>query len=201
MEKFEHGIVLRTFVAVPLNKMTVQALSTFIEHINDKNNLDIRWVKPKHFHITLKFLPKTSRIQLVPILEEIQQAANRFNPFPLRLDTLGVFPHINNPKVLWASVLGDLTTLKSLHRTIDSNLSSLGFFREKYEIIPHITLGRIRSTANSKSTLLIKQIINSNFNFHAENWIVSKLRYIESTLTETGPVYKTIGVVPLGRAR
>ena len=182
MRKHENR-ALRTFVAVPLNKTTVQALSIFIDHINAKNNLGIRWVKPKHLHITLNFLPKTSRIQFVPILKEIQQATNRFIPFPLRLGTLRVFPHINRPRILWVSVLGDLNKLESLHRTIDSKLTALGFFREREEIIPHITLGRIRSTANPTSPLLIKQLINANFNFPAEDWNVSKLCYIESTLT------------------
>ncbi len=191
--------VLRTFVSVPLSPTTIHTLSTFIENLNKEGNLRIRWVKPKHFHLTLIFLPKTDPIQLYSIFNKIQQAATKFSPFPLRLNTLGGFPHINSPKVLWASVLGEVTKLELLHNKINSKLVPLGFLQERQKIVPHITLGRVPSSATQDATLLLKQVITANFNFPAEDWCVTELHYIESTLTQIGPVYKTIGIAPLSK--
>ena len=196
----EHGNRgLRTFVSIPLNPVAINTLSTFIESINKEDNSRIRWVKPEHFHITLNFLPKTDPTQLYSIFNKIQQAATTFNPFALRLNTLRGFPHINSPRVLWASILGEVTTLKLLHNKIKSKLIPLGFLQERQKIVPHITLGRVPSSAIENTSLFLKRIIPANFNFPAEDWYVTELHYIESTLTQIGPVYKTIGIAPLNK--
>ena len=196
----EHGNSgLRTFVSIPLNPVAINTLSTFIESINKEDNSRIRWVKPEHFHITLNFLPKTDPTQLYSIFNKIQQAATTFSPFTLRLNTLGGFPNINSPRVLWASILGEVTTLKLLHNKIKAKLIPLGFLQERQKIVPHITLGRVPSSAIENASLLLKRIIPANFNFPTDDWYVTELHYIESTLTQIGPVYKTIGIAPLNK--
>jgi len=81
---------------------------------------------------------------MAEIRDALDQACVGFKPFELTLDGIGCFPNMNNPKVIWAGIQGDLATLRRLRDSVEQYIAPLGYPTEQRDFKPHLTIGRVK---------------------------------------------------------
>lgn len=171
---------MRLFIAIALPDEVVSELARL------QKELGMPGLRPaQEFHLTLKFLGEVPETRL----EKIRMALRgiRFSPFEGYLSEIGVFPNPNSVRVIWVGVRSDMAG--NLQKEIDLSLEQLGFPREK-DYKPHLTLHRV-------SFIKDKQALGSRLAAAKVNplrFIVEDFRLIESKLTPSGPIYKTIEI-------
>lgn len=138
---------MRIFFAINLPKELTEQLSSFID--TQKNNVELgklRWVKPEHLHITLRFLAHIEKEQLMPLIEAVNETLQQkhLEPFVLQTTQIIYFPK-NNPRVLSLGI-SQHDALSKVVEMISIDTELMGFPREKREYLPHLTLARFKET-------------------------------------------------------
>lgn len=123
---------------------TVKSALTALQQDLKKCGADIKWVKLENIHLTLKFLGNIEEKDVGNIVKRIEGACAGHSFFDLEISSIGVFPDIRSPRVLWAGIQGN-DILAGLHRDIDEGMALLGFKKEERRFSPHLTIGRFRS--------------------------------------------------------
>ncbi len=139
---------MRTFIAIDLDRPVRDSLSRLQEELKSCG-ADVRWVKAENIHLTLKFLGDISEETAGDIVSILEKSCTGVSAFDIEVSGVGVFPDIKSPRVLWAGISGD-AALRELHRKIEDGTASLGFRRENRKFVPHLTLGRFRSSGGRK---------------------------------------------------
>lgn len=183
---------MRVFIAIELPD-EVKAALTALQNDLRQTRADVAWTKPDNFHLTLKFLGEMDAKQIPDITNACNDAAASADSFSLQVKDTGVFPNVKQPKVLWASLAGELNQLQSLQRQLDTNLHALGFAKEPRSFNPHLTLGRVKSRLNEAAVtakLLMAEL-------PALSFTVSELVVMQSQLHPTGSIYTPLAHCPL----
>jgi len=188
---------VRVFVALDIAPEARQLLSATMRQLQVAIPGGVRWVEPAGIHLTLKFLGNIDPNLVDAVFEAMAQSAQGVASFQLRLLELGVFPNRRQPRVLWASVAGDLDPLKDLQKRVDEAVSALGFAREKQPFRPHLTLGRVREGVSPETRSQIGATLSATGLKGGDLWLVDTLHLIRSTLTPSGAQYTSLGSVPL----
>lgn len=134
---------MRLFVALELTTEIHAALRQLIARLQ-RAEADIRWVRPEGMHLTLKFIGEVPPEKLAPIQRAL---AGVTNPAPVQLDFRGVgyFPNPRSPRVFWVGIEAS-ENLTPLATQLEAVLEPLEIPREKRAYLPHLTLGRFKST-------------------------------------------------------
>ncbi|MBL8203572.1 MAG: RNA 2',3'-cyclic phosphodiesterase [Blastocatellia bacterium] len=175
---------MRVFIAIELPDEIKAALMALQDDLR-QTRADVAWTKPENFHLTIKFLGEVEANQIAAITNACVDAAASVDSFVLGVKTTGVFPNLKQPKVLWASVAGELEKLQSLHRQLEANLHALGFAKEARAFNPHLTLGRVKSLKNVAAVtakLLMAELPELSFT-------ASELIVMQSQLHPAGSIY------------
>ncbi len=180
-------IPIRTFLALPLPKEIKGYLFTLASQI--KNPQDkINWVKRTNLHITLHFLGDTNPEQIEEQARGLEALVGSFPAFDLGLMDTGIFPHANDPKVVWVGAAPYDTTLVSFKKSLNEYLKQHGYPVDYRKFQPHITLGRVKTISrNSKfiHDFLLEEVDDLNFE-------IQELKWLKSTLTSSGAIYEEI---------
>ena len=199
---------MRTFIAIELSKEIKDFLSFLQDKLKD-SRADVKWVSPENIHLTLKFLGEIDDKKLDKIIQIAEDITKDKKTFYLRLSSIGVFPNINFPRVIWAGVdKGDAET-KEIVKVLEEKIAKIGIPPESRAFSSHITIGRVRSSLNRKE--LIKSLDYLQSNFGQENLAlhksladqsadscgrlelrVTKITVFKSTLTPKGPIYEVL---------
>ncbi len=110
----------------------------------------IRWTAPRNAHVTLHFLGEIEPERAQILRLALPGIVARHQAFALRTADLGVFPRMKRPRVLWLGLYGPAHRLHTLRDAIGEILSEYEFELEDREFHPHITLGRVRDTRNTR---------------------------------------------------
>lgn len=148
----------------------------------------IKWVEDHNIHVTLKFFGETEEKKIPGITLALRKAASETAPFLLCLRQLGIFGSSYDPRVVWIGI-EPYQELVSLMKRIQAELKPLGFEPDRQNLVPHLTLGRIK---NLQDKQLFQRTIDqyksiSSGQFHAGSFIL-----FESILKKEGPVYKAL---------
>ncbi|MEW6620041.1 MAG: RNA 2',3'-cyclic phosphodiesterase [bacterium] len=186
-------IEVRTFVAISMSPQLKETLSKFQSELK-KANADVKWVNSDGMHITLKFLGNCLIGQLESVYQMVLEATSDFKQFTLSLTSVGAFPSLSSPKVIWVGVDKGKEECIELSKRIDNNLLRLGFPIEQRESIPHLTLGRIKSPQRKDDlSKLISTLKPPAFG----QMEVAKIEVMGSQLTPKGALYTTLQELPL----
>lgn len=137
---------MRLFVAIPLDDELRDAVATVQRSIVRTwpgADRAVKWVEPENFHFTLKFLGEVAEEDL-PAVERAVRAAAVGGPFEIAVERVGVFPNLQNPRVLWIGVQEGADRLRVLAQRVEDALVPVGFAREGRPFAPHLTIGRVR---------------------------------------------------------
>ncbi len=185
---------IRAFIAVDISPQARAALEAIVEGLTRGGASGVRWVRPEGVHLTLKFLGDIDPALVDTVLGSIERAVQGTGPITLALSGVGAFPNINNPRVVWGGLKGDLETLKELQARIDETLhSDPGLPRETRPFTPHLTLGRLRQEAPTEVRRRVADAIRQAAIEGEVEWRVEEVALIRSTLTPSGAVYEVLG--------
>ncbi|MCX8033795.1 MAG: RNA 2',3'-cyclic phosphodiesterase [Thermodesulfovibrio sp.] len=207
---------MRCFIAIELS----EDIKKFIDKlININFSIEgVSLVKKENLHLTLKFLGEVET-ELIPKLNKsLNNLANEFSPFILKISHPGVFPDKLKPRIIWIG-LESSEVLKELAAKIDEEMSKYGFEREQREFKAHITLARVKNPRNGRyifekilKSFKEKALINNSYqkdnkspyfsnriSEKADNlqFQVREFVLMKSTLTPKGSIYEVLERFPL----
>jgi len=186
-------INIRTFIAINMTNEIKESLNKIQTQLK-KANADVKWVSSDGMHITLKFLGNVVIGQLEGVYQMVLEATAELNPFLLSLASLGAFPNLLSPKVVWVGVNKGKEECVNLAKRIDGNLHRLGFPVEQRDFVPHLTLGRVKSPyRRNELSKLISNLTMQSFG----QMEVSKIGIMGSQLTPKGAIYTTLREFPI----
>ncbi len=175
----------RLFIAVSVS----DDIKRFLTDIQDRlkqNGIRASWVHENNMHLTLKFLGSTNGEVFEQLKTRLQKAVSSSSPFYLSAGGLGVFPSVKSPKVLWSKVTGETEKLEGLHSSVEKELSTLGFQKEKKRFHPHFTIGRTKGRVNSRTVF---EMIEQYSFFRSKPYQVTGLHIFKSDLKPKGAVH------------
>jgi 2'-5' RNA ligase len=159
-----------------------------------KRHTRISWVQPGKIHLTIKFLGDMDEQVIDPLLVTVEQAIGRQTAVNVPLERLGVFPHPQNPRVLWIGPSenwekgAEARRVAEIHGAIEQACEGLSFLRETKPFSPHLTLARIKVGERQVGVTLAKiGVLDRPLSLGA--LAVESVVLMKSELKPTGSVY------------
>ena len=184
--------MIRSFIAVDIPEAVRDMLDGLLGKLRN-SQADVKWVKSKSIHITLKFLGDVEEARLPQIKEIMGNVVKNIQPFTISIEGMGAFPNDRRPHVLWVGVQKGSETLIRMAADLDSQLAALGFEREKRSYSPHLTLGRIRSPKKIDAVIDMMH----SMTFHVGDFLNEDILLMKSDLRPEGAVYTVLEKIKL----
>jgi len=146
----------RLFVGARVSAATANAIAACAEMLQRRArdaNVQLKWVAPANYHVTIKFLGWARDEAIGPVRDAVAEACAGVKPFELRCARLGAFPSLDKASVLWAGV-EEAAALGELARRIDAATTSLGFAAETRAFHAHVTIARLRENRPLRELVL-----------------------------------------------
>ena len=105
-----------------------------------------RWYEAADYHLTLKFLGDIPDTEATRLSAAGEAVAARHAPLMLTLTTPSAFPNMFRPRVLFVG-LKSTPALRALVADLEETLELLGIPRESRPYAPHITVARVKASA------------------------------------------------------
>ncbi len=179
----------RLFVGVRVSLATANQLSRAVETLSRRardGGLDLKWVPPASYHLTLKFLGWTRSAAVGAVRDALDRAVVGSTRFTFKTARLGAFPSLDKASVLWAGVDEPTGALAALAAAVDTAMTGVGYAAETRPFHPHVTLARLRETRAVKE--LVLPIAEQMFG----DTRIEAVTLYESETKPTGSVYKEI---------
>ena len=157
----------------------------------------IRWVAPASVHLTLKFIGAVGEDQAAGIAKALRTVAGEHAPFDLLLTSVGAFPSLRRPRVIWLGVEEE-EELLALQRRLEDELARTGVERDRRPYHPHLTLGRVKRGGRTDLSELPRLASNTDID---GSWKVKSVDLMRSHLKPDGAEYETVASEPLGGDR
>jgi len=127
--------------------------------------LPCRWTKPENLHITLEFLGYVNDEELPEVFQRCKELAEKKKPFQVKLDRAVYGPPAKMPpRMVWVT----------------------GERIEQFGLVPHVTLGRIRTWDWRRIEPEERPEIEEETNLIFD---VGSIEVMESRLKKGGPEY------------
>lgn len=185
--------ILRTFVAIELSENIRQAIKTAQDYLKTLD-CDMKWVRPEIAHLTLKFLGDVTADKIQTIEQALRESVQDLQPIQTQLTSLGLFPDIRRPRILWIGTEDKEGRIQQLAESVETALGHRGFKKENREFRPHVTIGRLRSPKNAD------KLAEAVRRFCVPSGIsqsINAVTLFQSTLTPQGPVYNLLRKIVL----
>jgi len=185
---------MRSFIAINLDDSLRNEIDRATAGLKS-GNCDVKWVPPANLHITLKFLGEIPEDTVTELKETLLSIASHHESFAFNLKGVGIFPDKKRPRVIWIDLLESEKLIK-LQKEVENSLLTIGFNKEDRPFSPHLTIGRIRSSAGKESLLrAVETLKDKDFG----NIGVNKVSLMKSDLKPGGAQYTTIAEFALKR--
>lgn len=181
----------RTFAAFEIAAEQKEAIRRYSEALRARpGGEQVRWVRPEIVHITVRFFGDLDRKRLDRARRAIQSLDHAWDRPDLRLGSLGAFPSLRRPQVLWLGIEDPKNELGSLAVQADRAIRVTGFGRADKPFAGHLTLGRVkRGRAGPDPDLL-----TSGLTPPTGPLTICSITLYRSDLRPEGPVYTSLEV-------
>src|SRR3989344_753116 len=174
---------MKLFIGIDLPEEIKNYLYEIQNKIKNNKLAKINWVFKKNLHLTLKFLGEMEENKLSLLKERLSNIKNQ--KFNLTLLPMGIFPDVNNPRIMWVGIKKE-EKLFELQRKIDD--STIDLSNESMSFAAHLTLGRIKLIKNKKEFLKqFEEIKIEDLNFK-----IKKFALFKSKTMREGPRYEIL---------
>jgi 2''-5'' RNA ligase len=177
--------MLRAFIAVELPSEIREKIAVAGSSLKGAGK--IMPVAPENMHITLKFLGEISPAQVETVKTELAKVQGV--PYAVRAARVSSFGR--PPRVIKAGI-SDAGKTAQLALQTENLLAAKGFAREEKKFSPHITIARVKEYSPAIQPKLAP-LREAEFG----ECVIDKIVLKQSTLTPSGPIYKTLFEVPL----
>lgn len=187
----------RLFVGARVSVATANALARAAETLARRARdlgVEVKWVPPANYHLTLKFLGWTREATLGPVRDALEQAARGTPRFTFRTTRVGAFGSLDKATVVWAGVEEASGALGELAKRIDAAMGELGFPRDTRAFHAHVTIGRLRETRAVKDVVL--PVAEQMFG----DTRIDAISLFESETKSSGSVYQEISRIEFKQA-
>jgi 2'-5' RNA ligase len=182
----------RLFIAIKIEQD--QSFTEIYRELSSRLSYEnLRFVEPDKLHLTLRFLGDTDENKIPDIDRMMKKSAQASKIFTLDINHTGVFGSSYNPRVLWFGIDNN-DLLMQLQTRIELDLTKVGFFRDRQNFVPHLTLTRIKQLKDLK---LFQKIISEFRERKIMKQEVRSFSLIESILLKEGPIYNTLSTYTL----
>ena len=179
----------RIFIGLPVEKHAQVLINRLLEPYRGISPA-IRWVAQGDRHLTLAFLGPTNESEVDRLLHSFDRTYRQQSPFQLQFSALQRFPDSRSGIV---ALTGPATRpLEQMLQATRGLLIGNRIDYESKEFRPHITLARIRGRNN------LHPVIDQQT---AIVLTVSSVVLYQSTLTETGSIYRHLKETCLGQQK
>lgn len=178
---------IRSFIAFDIDSELVLKRLLEVQNTLINTGANLKLVKPRNIHVTMRFLGNISPPMVDSIHEEMKKIS--FTPFEIELKGLGVFPSLRYARVVWAGIRRGADELTNVFNQLEPRLRSLGFKPDSKGFSPHITIARVK-TGRHKAELIKCVGDLADYEFGIIKADCLKLK--KSVLTPKGPVYTTL---------
>ena len=182
---------MRVFIAIELP----QEIKDWLNSIQEKLKTcqaDVKWVQSQNIHLTLKFLGEISEEQLAKIKIILDNTAKDKKKFSIRISSLGAFPKIDYPRVIWVGIDKGDGEIQELAKDLEKRIEKIGIPKEERAFSSHITIGRIRSNLGKDKLVVGLTSLENHFKETPQELVVEKISLFKSTLTPKGPIYEVL---------
>ncbi len=186
---------IRTFLAIEIPKEILDQFERVQYRLGRSMTGVIRWAKPGSIHLTLKFFGNITERDIRNITDALQAQAPALAPVPVAIGTLGVFPNLSRPRVLWVGMTEGVQELSALQAQVETALEAQGFTREERPFRPHLTIGRMKAERRIDG---LDKAIEDHKGFAAGTFTAAEMILFRSDLKPTGPVYTPLAKFKLG---
>ncbi len=201
MPHAERSEVLRAFIAADLSPVVREAVARVSAHLRQQlAGLPLRWVAPENMHLTLKFLGDVSARNLRLLEKMLAGEAAQHQAFEFGVGTLGAFPNIRHPRVIWVGVRGP-EALQRLHEGIEAAMARLGYPREQRPYQPHLTLARVVRNAPAEVIRRVSRVLRTEQVGYLGSVRVEAVHLYRSDLGPQGPRYTRLFTASLATDR
>jgi 2'-5' RNA ligase len=152
----------------------------------------IKWVEEYNIHVTVKFLGDTEEKRIPELGSVFSRCAETMAPFQIGFTKPGIFGSSYVPRVVWVGI-EPYAKLTELMRLVQSELVPLGYAIDRQNLVPHLTLGRIKTL---KDRIAFQKVINGIPYFTEKTIQVEEMILFESILKKEGPEYVIIDRFP-----
>jgi 2'-5' RNA ligase len=181
---------MRLFIAIPVEDNLKESLVEFQKQLK-ATQIDIRLVQPENIHLTLRFLGEVDEKIVPSITELMKQAVAGYQSFGVELKTIGAFPTVTSPRVIWVGYqeLSNTDNTRQIYEKIENGLLMLGLAPDDHSFSPHITLARVKSSKNRDK---LASLLKEKSDFYAGKQTIKEIILFQSQLHPTGPVYSVV---------
>jgi len=182
---------MRTFFAIKPSRTMLEHIQNSVHRLQDAIPSGVKWISPEQVHITLKFLRDFDSNHISPLETAIDSICRESEPIPLSLTHAGIFPSRGKPRVIWMG-LEEEPSLRELVASIEAACAELGTTKEKRPFSPHITIGRVKRHIPTQDLNSIRQAVAALPPISASRFTATRLHFIQSRLTRSGPIYADV---------
>ena len=181
------------FIAIKIYPTDV--LLAKVAFLKDHLNQDlINWIPEDHYHITLRFLGKTSLKHIPKIEAVLQKIASQQSGFSLQINAVRIFGSAYKPMVLWLGIEEQQGFL-DLHKKMEEALKHIGYHSDRQNFIPHISIARIKKVRDKK---FFQMLLNRVDNAPIQTQHIGEVILYESILGVKGVTYNIVKSFKLG---
>jgi len=182
---------MRTFIAVELPEDIKRAIISVQDKLK-ASGADVKWVPAQNIHLTLKFLGEIDQDIFEKISLIMEGTAGGTPPFEADIVSVGAFPKISYPRVIWIGIgLGD-DKLQPIVKTLEEKIQELGIPKEERAFASHITIGRVRSNSGKEKLVETLNKLEGCFNGERPRFKINKITLFRSYLSPKGPTYEIL---------
>jgi len=183
---------MRLFVALELDE-AVRARLNRVQTGLQRLGSDVRWIPRDQLHVTLKFLGEVNDRDVSGVSAAVRFAAGRHSPFSFDVAGCGCFPPAGPVRIVWVGVGEGADPLVQVARSVDDELSKLGFPKENRPFSAHVTVGRVKE---DRSGGRIRQAVQAA-RCEPAGQDATSVTLMSSVLSRTGPTYAAVSRAPL----
>jgi 2'-5' RNA ligase len=175
---------MRAFVAV---EITDGMVLDSIKKVQSDLKISAKPVEIHNMHFTLMFLGEITE----EIADKVRAQLDtiQFSAFDIGFIGVGAFPKPKFPRVIWIGLDQGGEKLVQLAKLVEEKLAPLGFKSDK-PFKPHATIFRIKNKTGD-ITEQISKYATTKFGTQK----VSSIKFKQSVLTPSGPIYSDIGAI------
>ncbi|MGB9906538.1 MAG: RNA 2',3'-cyclic phosphodiesterase [Candidatus Saccharicenans sp.] len=179
---------MRIFIAIDLTPEIKTRLAQTVRWLKPIA-MNIKWVAPENYHLTLKFIGEVTESQVEIIKTVLEEVAARHGSFRLAVKGSGSFPPgQSRMRVIWVGLEAG-PELQALQSDLEDSLGRRGFEREERPFSPHLTIGRAREAQRQdRLKAELEKLGSKEFGVME----VKEINLFQSLLRPNGPEYKII---------